>query len=138
MFWSADNDIAYVGKPVWETYLSYIADGSVDIDGAFLAGDPISTANFVVLPTKRSLSLFDKWASVARYGLNRRKDGQVGERTCTCSDVACKCKASPRACFVRFSKIFIIQEFLPSLNFVGRVDGAKWYIFYDVFIEKRM
>lgn len=67
MYLCADSDIAYSRKPVWESFLSYILEYGAD--GAFQA-EPISTGpvnlgNYVVLPTKATIDLFNNFTKAA-------------------------------------------------------------------------
>ncbi|KAI3428080.1 hypothetical protein D9Q98_006464 [Chlorella vulgaris] len=60
---SADTDVAYTVKPVWESYLELIHRN--DADGAWQAEAPLNSGHFVLLPTAPAIRFAKAWSGSA-------------------------------------------------------------------------
>ncbi|KAL4860227.1 hypothetical protein ACK3TF_000413 [Chlorella vulgaris] len=123
----ADIDVAYTAKPLWESCLEFMAQGSVD--AAFQREheeNPVNGGFYAMLPTPAAISFAKKWAAMAPSMLEQKKHEQdalgvmkAGPDFLTCSTL-CECYQARR-------KTFCLIE-IPE--WTTPVDACDWQVLF--------
>ncbi|KAI3439060.1 hypothetical protein D9Q98_001470 [Chlorella vulgaris] len=148
----ADIDVAYTAKPLWESCLEFMAQGSVD--AAFQREheeNPVNGGFYAMLPTPAAISFAKKWAAMAPSMLEQKKHEQdalgvmkAGPDFLTCSTL-CECYQARRkmARMGSSDTVPVFRTFQPALFHYTRtfclsenpewttpVDACDWQVLF--------
>lgn len=73
--YQTDTDVAYVNKPIWESFLAFLEEAGAD--AAFQAEETgVNIGSYVILPTPAATTFISEWAASASSAIQAKQQDQ--------------------------------------------------------------